>query len=111
MAYLPWDRQVNRHGYLQGLIEIAKSEGVAETLINETRWDSLKMDSLDFISMVDAVDARFSVEIPMPVAAKFETVGEMIDWLEEKENGPFEFTKSDGTEFFDDGRPDPRPYR
>ena len=88
ITYLPLaERRANREGYIQAIIEIAISEGIegAESLQIGTRWDSLKMDSLDYISFIDAADTKFDVVIPQEVAAKWETVGEMLDWLEQEE--------------------------
>ena len=88
ITYLPLaERRANREGYIQGIIEVATKEGIenAESLRVGTRWDSLKMDSLDFISFIDAADTKFDTVIPQEVAAKWETVGEMLDWLEQEE--------------------------
>lgn len=90
MGYLPWDRQMNRGGYLARIIAIAATRGVAGIVDNDTRWDALRLDSLDFVDLINAIDSEFAVEIPGESSAKFETVGDMIDWLEEKEPAEYD---------------------
>ncbi len=103
-TFLPWERQQNRNGFLVRIKEVAAKQGIAGVEDNETRFQNLQMDSLDFIDLILAMDEEFGVTIPPEDAAKFENVGAMIDWLEGKDAGPFEFKKASGEEFFDNGR-------
>lgn len=82
MAYLSWQRQQNRNGYLVCIKEVAEARGVIGISDNTTKFNDLGLDSLDYIDFIGAIDDEFKVRIPDTDAAKFETVGDMIDWLE-----------------------------
>ncbi len=103
-TYLPFERQQDRIGYVNGIMEVATEHDIHGIETVATRFDELRLDSLDFIDFINAIDDKFTVEIPADAAAKFETVGDLVDWLEGKDKAPFEFTKANGEEFFDDGR-------
>ena len=89
-TYLPYNRQQNRLGYLDGIMECFADSCITAAKDNDVRFDSLGMDSIDFIDLVNRVDEKFTVEIPPADAGKFQTIGDMIDWLEEKEVGEYD---------------------
>ena len=89
-TYLPWKRQENRNGYLQRIKEVAAKRGIAGISDNDTRFDVLRMDSLDFTDLIMALEEEFGVTILPEEAAKMQDVGAMIDWLEEKDAGEYD---------------------
>ncbi len=58
------------------------SEEICEAVTPETRFESLKMDSLDYLDFILRVETAFDVRIPGDVVAEFETAGDAIAWLE-----------------------------
>jgi acyl carrier protein len=48
-----------------------------------TRFDNLKMDSLDALNMIFALEEEFDINIPNEEAAKMKSVGEAIRGVEE----------------------------
>jgi len=62
---------------------IAKNKKMApEKLSPATRFDNLKMDSLDALNMIFALE-EFDIDIPNEEAAKMKSVGEAIHGVEE----------------------------
>jgi acyl carrier protein len=58
---------------------IAKNKKMApEELSPATRFDNLKMDSLDALNMIFALEEEFDINIPNEEAAKMKSVGEAI---------------------------------
>lgn len=92
-TYLPYERQQNRYGYLLKIREVAESRGIvgASEIVNETEFQDLRMDSLDFIDFIMAIDDAFLCKIEPDVAIKFKSINDLINWVEEKDCGPFEF--------------------
>jgi len=63
---------------------IAKNMKMAlEELCAATRFDNLKMDSLDALNMIFALEEEFDIDIPNEEAAKMKSVGEAIRGVEE----------------------------
>jgi acyl carrier protein len=63
---------------------IAKNKKMArEELSPTTRFDNLKMDSLDALNMIFALEEEFDINIPNEEAAKMKSVGEAIRGVEE----------------------------
>jgi acyl carrier protein len=63
---------------------IAKNKKMApEELSPATRFDNLKMDSLDALNMIFALEEEFDIDIPNEEAAKMKSVGEAIRGVEE----------------------------
>jgi acyl carrier protein len=54
-----------------------------EELSPETRFEDLKMDSLDALNMIFALEEEFNVDIPNEEAANMKSVGEAIHGVEE----------------------------
>jgi len=52
-------------------------------LFPATRFDNLKMDSLDALNMIFALEEEFDINIPNAEAAKMKPVGEAIRGVEE----------------------------
>jgi acyl carrier protein len=51
-------------------------------LTAETRFDEdLKLDSLDFLDVIVAIEDAFSVKIPEPEMVKMRTIGDLVRWL------------------------------
>jgi acyl carrier protein len=63
---------------------IAKNKKMApEDLSPETRFEDLKMDSLDGLNMVFALEEEFDISIPNEEAVKMKSVGEAIAGVEQ----------------------------
>ena len=63
---------------------IAKNKKMApEELSPTTRFDSLKMDSLDALNMIFSLEEEFDINIPNEEAAKMRSVEEAIRGVEE----------------------------
>jgi acyl carrier protein len=63
---------------------IAKNKKMpAEELSAATRFDDLKMDSLDALNMIFALEEEFDIDIPNEEAAKMKSIGEAIHGVEE----------------------------
>lgn len=45
--------------------------------------NDLKLDSLDFLDLMLAIEKDFDVRIPETRLARFETVGDVEDWMKE----------------------------
>jgi acyl carrier protein len=54
-----------------------------EELSADTRFEDLKMDSLDALNMIFALEEEFDVDIPNEEAANMKSVGEAIHGVEE----------------------------
>ena len=54
-----------------------------EELSPDTRFEDLKMDSLDALNMIFALEEEFDVDIPNEEAANMKSVGEVIHGVEE----------------------------
>ena len=54
-----------------------------EELSPASRFEDLKMDSLDALNMIFALEEEFNVDIPNEVAAKMKSVEEAIHGVEE----------------------------
>jgi acyl carrier protein len=62
---------------------IAKNKKMApEKLSPATRFDNLKMDSLDALNMIFALEEEFDIDIPNEEAAKMKSVGSAIRGVE-----------------------------
>jgi acyl carrier protein len=63
---------------------IAKNKKMApEELSPDIRFDNLKMDSLDALNMIFALEEEFDINIPNEEAAKMKSVEEVIHGVEE----------------------------
>jgi len=63
---------------------IAKNKKMApEEFSPATRFDDLKMDSLDALNMIFALEEEFDIDIPNEEAAKMKSVEEAIHGVEE----------------------------
>jgi acyl carrier protein len=63
---------------------IAKNQKMApEELSPAIRFDNLKMDSLDALNMIFALEEEFDIDIPNQEAAKMKSVEEVIHGVEE----------------------------
>ena len=63
---------------------IAKNKKMApEELSASTRFDDLKMDSLDALNMIFALEEEFDIDIPNEEAAKMKSVDEAIHGVDE----------------------------
>ena len=66
---------------------IAKNKKMApEELSPATRFDDLKMDSLDALNMIFSLEEEFDINIPNEEAAKMKSVLEAICGVEEALN-------------------------
>ena len=54
-----------------------------EELSPASRFEDLKMDSLDALNMIFALEEEFEIDIPNEEAAKMKSVGEAIQGVEE----------------------------
>jgi acyl carrier protein len=62
---------------------IAKSQGIAvETILPESTFVELNIDSLDGLRLVFALEEEFGVDIPDDAAKMFKSVGEVVQGLE-----------------------------
>jgi acyl carrier protein len=63
---------------------IAKNKKMApEALSPTTRFDNLKMDSLDALNMIFALEEEFDIDIPNKEAAKMKSIEDAICGVEE----------------------------
>jgi acyl carrier protein len=63
---------------------IAKNKKMApEELSPNTRFDNLKMDSLDALNMIFALEEEFDIDIPNEEAAKMKSIEDAIRGVEE----------------------------
>ena len=63
---------------------IAKNKKMApEELFPLTRFEDLKMDSLDALNMIFALEEEFDINIPNEKAAKMKSIEEAIHGVEE----------------------------
>jgi acyl carrier protein len=63
---------------------IAKNKKMApEALSPGTRFDNLKMDSLDALNMIFALEEEFDINIPNEEAAKMKSIEDAIRGVEE----------------------------
>jgi acyl carrier protein len=63
---------------------IAKNKKMApEELSSGTRFEDLKMDSLDALNMIFALEEEFDINIPNEEAAKMKSVEEAIHGVQE----------------------------
>jgi acyl carrier protein len=63
---------------------IAKNKKMApEELSPRTRFDELKMDSLDALNMIFALEEEFDINIPNEKAAKMKSIEDAICGVEE----------------------------
>ena len=63
---------------------IAKNKKMApEELSTATRFDNLKMDSLDALNMIFALEEEFGIDIPNKEAAKMKSIEDAIRGVEE----------------------------
>ena len=63
---------------------IAKNKKIApEELSLATRFDNLKMDSLDALNMIFALEEEFDIDIPNKEAAKMKSAEEVIHGVQE----------------------------
>lgn len=60
-------------------------EGVEITLDSKFK-DDLEVDSLDLFELVMALEDEFGVEIPTEDLEKIATVGDIIEYIESKQN-------------------------
>ena len=56
-----------------------------EALAPHTSFQSLGVDSLDFIEILNEVEKKFQVRIPNREAMQFRTIGDVSAWLEREE--------------------------
>ena len=62
---------------------IAKTQKIpAESVTVDKTFEDLKIDSLDGINILFALEEEFKVDIPDDAAQKIRSVGEMVDGLE-----------------------------
>ena len=57
----------------------------AADLTEETTFESLGADSLDLFELVMAFEEAYNVEIPSEDLEKLETVGDVMDYIRDKE--------------------------
>jgi acyl carrier protein len=63
---------------------IAKNKKIEpEELSPSTRFEDLKMDSLDALNMIFALEEEFDIDIPNEEAAKMKSIEEAIHGVEE----------------------------
>ena len=63
---------------------IAKNKKIEpEELSPATRFEDLKMDSLDALNMIFALEEEFDIDIPNEEAAKMKSIEEAIHGVEE----------------------------
>ena len=63
---------------------IARNKKMApEELSPATRFDNLKMDSLDALNMIFALEEEFDIDIPNKEAAKMKSIEDAIRGVEE----------------------------
>ena len=53
-----------------------------EFLSEDSRFDTLEMDSLDFLDLLCSVDAAFDISIPEGIAPQLVTIGGLIRAVE-----------------------------
>lgn len=51
----------------------------------ETPFESLDMDSLDFLALVHDLECVFEVNFPTDAAVKFKSAADVVDWLESQQ--------------------------
>ena len=56
-----------------------------EVTIESTFIDDLGADSLDIVELIMAFEEEFGIEIPDEALATFETVQDVVDYLENRE--------------------------
>lgn len=62
---------------------IAKTQKIpAESVTVDKTFEDLKIDSLDGINILFALEEEFKIDIPDDAAQKIHSVGEMVDGLE-----------------------------
>ena len=62
---------------------IAKTQKIpAESVTVDKTFAELKIDSLDGINILFALEEEFKIDVPDDAAAKIRSVGEMVDGLE-----------------------------
>ena len=61
----------------------ANKKMTPEELSPATRFEDLKMDSLDALNMIFALEEEFDIDIPNEEAAKMKSVDEAIHGVEE----------------------------
>jgi acyl carrier protein len=62
---------------------IAKTQKIpAESVTVDKTFEDLKIDSLDGINILFALEEEFKIDIPDDAANKIRSVGEMVDGLE-----------------------------
>lgn len=83
MTEISQRRMEDRVGYLASIEEVLRERtGEMRPLHFITTFEDMGLDSLDFADLILGVDDKFAVEIPMDEAAKFKTMGDLVDWLE-----------------------------
>ena len=67
---------------------IAEQLGVEEDAVNmETHlMKDLEADSLDAVEIIMAIEDEYEMEVPDEDAEKFQTVGDIVKYVEEKVN-------------------------
>lgn len=61
----------------------ANKKMASEELSPATRFEELKMDSLDALNMIFALEEEFDIDIPNEEASRMKSVGEAIQGVEE----------------------------
>lgn len=66
---------------------VAEQLSVEADEINlDTTFEDLNADSLDVVELVMALEEEFDIEIPDEDAEKFQSIGDIIKYIEEKSN-------------------------
>jgi len=74
------DRAKQVEGVSARVFALLATDYGVETNNPAMRFDSLDMDSLDFIAFINLVEDQFGIEIPKGL--NLETIGDLIRWLE-----------------------------
>ena len=48
----------------------------------DAKFADAHIDSLDFLSLIAALEKEFDIEIPVSAVIDFETVGQLVAWVE-----------------------------
>ena len=70
-----------RDAIASALARIAPEADLAGVRPDERRRDALDLDSLDFMSLVDALRSRTGVAIPESDYPQLETLDQLVDYL------------------------------
>jgi acyl carrier protein len=55
-----------------------------EEVVLTTNFERLGIDSMEMIDFVMTLEERFEIEVPDDEGGRWETVGDVVDWLEER---------------------------